>query len=151
MAGGAPTLYREEYNEQAYRLCLLGHTDSELATFFDVDEGTINNWKHAHPEFFKSIKKGKDIADGHVSESLYKSALGYEHPDVDIKMYEGEIIETPITKYYPPNATSAIFWLKNRQSKKWRDKQEIEHGGAMSVNVTKDEVRDISKHLEDGV
>ncbi|MCO6427131.1 hypothetical protein [Nitrosomonas communis] len=31
---GRPTLYREVYAEQAYRLCLLGATDEELADFY---------------------------------------------------------------------------------------------------------------------
>jgi hypothetical protein len=126
---GRPTDYKEEYAEQAYKLCLLGHTDAELAEFFEVAESTINNWKHAHPEFLESVKRGKEIADGYVTESLYKRATGYSHPDVDIKCYEGEIIETPLTKHYPPDTTAAIFWLKNRQPKKWRDKHEIDHGG----------------------
>lgn len=124
---GRPTDYKIEYNEQAYKLCLLGHTDAELGGFFEVDESTINNWKLAHPEFLESIKRGKAIADGEITESLYKRAMGYAHPDVDIKCYEGQIIETEITKHYPPDTTAAIFWLKNRQPRKWRDKQEIDH------------------------
>lgn len=128
-AGGRPTDYKEEYNIQAYKLCLLGHTDAELADYFEVTETTINNWKIEHTEFFESIKRGKIISDGDVTESLYKRAMGYEHPDVDIKCYEGKIVETPITKHYPPDTTAAIFWLKNRQPKKWRDKHEIDHGG----------------------
>jgi hypothetical protein len=34
MERGRPTKYKEEYNEQAYKLCLLGATDKELADFF---------------------------------------------------------------------------------------------------------------------
>lgn len=130
---GRPTKYKEEYSEQAYKLCLLGHTDAELASFFEVDERTINNWKIDYPDFFQSIKKGKEIADGNVVQSLYHRAIGYQAPDIDIKMYEGQIIETPYTKHYPPDATSAIFWLKNRQPKKWRDKQVTEHEGGITV------------------
>ena len=29
---------------------------------------------------------------------------------------------------FAPNSTSLIFWLKNRKSKEWRDKQELLHG-----------------------
>lgn len=132
---GRPTKYKEEYNDQAYKLCLLGHTDAELGEFFEVDERTINNWKIDYPEFFQSIKKGKEIADGNVVQSLYHRAIGYQAPDLDIKMYEGEIIETPYIKHYPPDATSAIFWLKNRQPKKWRDKQVNELEGQITVET----------------
>jgi hypothetical protein len=57
---------------------------------------------------------------------LYKRACGYEHPEDDIKNYMGEIIITPTIKHYPPDATSGIFWLKNRRPKEWRDKQEVD-------------------------
>lgn len=123
---GRPTKYKEEFNIQVEKLCKLGATDEELANFFDVDVSTINNWKIDHPEFFESIKAGKNLADANVAASLYHRATGYSHEDVDIKMYEGRIIETKLTKHYPPDPTSMIFWLKNRQSAKWRDKQEIE-------------------------
>lgn len=133
MGAGRPTAYKEEYNEQVYKLCLLGATDADIANFFEVTETTINNWKIDYPTFFESIKRGKERADATVAESLYKRANGYEHPDVDIKMYEGEIIQTPLVKHYPPDTTAAIFWLKNRKSAQWRDKQEIEHSGGVEV------------------
>ena len=41
MPAGRPTLYREEYTEQALKLCRLGATDRELADFFDVHVDTI--------------------------------------------------------------------------------------------------------------
>lgn len=132
---GRPTKYKPEYDDQAYKLCLLGHTDKELASFFDVSEQTINAWKHEHPTFLESLKKGKEVADGEVVQALYKSALGYSHPDVDIKVIDGQIVETALTKHYPPNPTSSIFWLKNRQSGKWRDKQVTEHEGGITVET----------------
>lgn len=124
---GAPTKYKSTYNKQAYKLCLLGATDQDLADFFEVCEDTINEWKKVYPLFSVSIKKGKVIADATVAESLYKRANGYSHPDVDIKMFEGQIIQTKLTKHYPPDSTAAIFWMKNRKPKEWRDKQEIDH------------------------
>lgn len=134
---GRPTKYKIEYNEQAYKLCLLGHTDEELADFFEVHVSTIHQWKLDYPDFSDSIKKGKEIADAEVSKSLYHRALGYSHPDVDIKAVNGEIVETPVMKHYPPDATSAIFWLKNRQPKKWRDKQVMEHEGGLEIKPVK--------------
>jgi len=130
---GRPTKYKEEYNELAYKLCLLGHTDEELAQFFEIATSTLYEWKLAYPEFSEALKKGKEVADGEVVASLYHRALGYSHPDVDIKVIDGCIVETPLVKHYPPDATSAIFWLKNRQPKKWRDKQVQEHEGEITV------------------
>ena len=97
----------------------------------------FHQWKLDYPDFSDSIKKGKEIADAEVSKSLYHRALGYSHPDVDIKAVNGEIVETPVMKHYPPDATSAIFWLKNRQPKKWRDKQVMEHEGGLEIKPVK--------------
>jgi len=125
MPAGAPTKYNKEFNGQALKLCLLGATDIELADFFDVEEKTINNWKKKHPEFLQSIKEGKDQADSRVAESLYNRALGFSHSDTKFATYEGQITDSQeYTKHYPPDTTAAIFWLKNRQSSKWRDKTE---------------------------
>ena len=48
---GRPTLYRPEYPDLARRLCLLGGTNEELATFFEVSRSTIDEWLRVHPEF----------------------------------------------------------------------------------------------------
>jgi len=132
MARGRPTKYKNEYAQQAYKLCLLGATDKELADFFEVDEATINRWKQSEPEFCESIKKGKEIADAEVANKLYHRAIGYEHPEDKIFQYEGEPVVVPTVKHYPPDPTAAIFWLKNRQKDKWRDKQELEHTGSIT-------------------
>ena len=125
-----PSKYKAEYAEQARKLCLLGATDKELADFFEVAEDTIHEWKKAHAEFSESIKKGKMQADSDVADRLYQRAMGYEHPEIDLRVVGVEIVETPITKVYAPDTTAAIFWLKNRQRGKWRDKVDQEITGA---------------------
>jgi hypothetical protein len=129
MAGGRPSKYKPEYNEQAYKLCLLGATDKELASFFDTTEQTINAWKQNYPEFFESLKRGKEEADATIAQKLYHRAKGYEHPEDKIFNDNGKPLIVPTIKHYPPDTTAAIFWLKNRQSRKWRDKQETEITG----------------------
>jgi hypothetical protein len=139
--GGRPTDYREEYNEQAYKLCLLGATDKNLADFFEVTETTINNWKTDYPKFFESIKKGKEIADANVADRLYQRAMGYTHPELITATFQGKITDTmEVEKHYPPDPTAAIFWLKNRQKERWRDKQEqeISNPPGESFKVTQD-------------
>ncbi|MWN31004.1 MULTISPECIES: hypothetical protein [unclassified Gilliamella] len=136
-----PTNYREEYAEQARKLCLLGYTDKQLADFFNVSEQTINTWKTKHPQFLESIKKGKEIADVEVVESLYKRAIGIEYEEVELKTDGKNKSKRVIKKLIPPDTTAQIFWLKNRQPHKWRDKQEIDHqssDGSMSPKQVKD-------------
>lgn len=138
-----PTNYRNEYAEQARKLCLLGYTDKQLADFFNVCEQTINTWKIKHPEFLESIKRGKELADINVVESLYKRAIGIEYEEVELKTDGQNKSKRVVKKLIPPDTTAQIFWLKNRQPKSWRDKQEIDHqssDGSMSPKPRKVEL-----------
>ena len=123
-----PSKYKEEFSKQAYKLCLIGATDAQLANFFEVTESTLNNWKHEYPEFLESLKEGKSVADGEVAKSLFHRAKGYSHKDVHVSNYQGEITLTNLIKKYPPDTTACIFWLKNRQPEMWRDKREFAIG-----------------------
>lgn len=149
---GRPTKYKEEYAKQAYKLCLLGSTDEDMADFFEVSKSTINNWKHDYPEFLDSIKRGKISADATVASRLYKRAIGYEHDEDKIFNNQGEPLIVPTKKHVQPDTTAAIFWLKNRQPKMWRDKQEIEHGGSVHQevsNLTPEQVIERMKQKQD--
>ncbi len=134
MGAGRPSKYKTEYAEQAYKLCLLGLTDREMAEFFEVNEDTVNEWKKVHPEFSESLKSGKDVADANVAERLYQRAMGYEHNDIELKVVAlgnnmgSEVQEIPVRKYYPPDTGAAMAWLKNRRKQNWRDKQDYEIG-----------------------
>lgn len=130
-----PSKYKTDFAEKAAKLCALGATDAQLADFFEVSVSTINLWKVQHKEFSESIKVPKVEADERVEQSLYRRALGYEHDEVDIRVIDHEVVITPIRKYYPPDSTAMIFWLKNRRPVEWRDKQEIEHAGNVTVEI----------------
>lgn len=133
---GRPTKYKPEYAEQAAKLCKLGATDAQLADFFDVAVSTIALWKVQHKEFSDAIKVPKAEADERVEQSLFRRATGYECDEVDIRVVNGEVVQTKIRKHYPPDPTAMIFWLKNRSPKEWRDKQEVEHSGRITVLAT---------------
>lgn len=122
---GRPSKYKEEFAEQAQKLCRLGAIDKELADFFDISEVTLNAWKKEHKGFLKSLKEGKELADAEVADKLFKRATGYSHDDVHISNYQGSITITPIIKNYAPDTTACIFWLKNRRPDLWRDKTDI--------------------------
>jgi len=141
---GRPTKYIEAYNQQVYKLCLLGATDADIANFFDVTETTVNNWKISYPEFFESIKKGKQQADIDIADALYNKAKGFTtttQKAFKLKKSENGIgsderIEiVHVEETFPPDTTAIIFWLKNRQPQKWRDKQEVNHDINGSINI----------------
>lgn len=135
---GRPTKYKEEYNEQAYKLCLLGATDDKLADFFEVDVSTIQRWKLEYEEFCDSIKKGKVIADATIAEGLFNRAKGAtiktqqaiklkdsQFNSEGRKISEEERVEVvDLVQEVPPDTAASIFWLKNRNPELWRDKRE---------------------------
>jgi len=135
---GRPTKYDEKYNEQAYKLCLLGASDKDMADFFGVTESTLNLWKIEHKVFSESLTRGKLGADANIAKSLYHRAKGYEHKETITATFQGKITDTmEVIKHYPPDTPAATLWLKNRQPKLWRDKVDVEltgpNGGAIEV------------------
>lgn len=127
---GRPTKYQPEKHVREVReLCLLGLTDEEIARVFDVSVQTLNTWKHQHPDFLESMRDGKEKADARVAARLYERAMGYEHPDVHITAFRGEITETPVIRIYPPDTQAARFWLMNRQPSRFRERTVTEISG----------------------
>ena len=128
---GRPSKYRPEFADQAYKLCLLGATDSEVASFFDVCPATVANWKLEFPEFLESLRAGKLKADAHVASKLFERASGSEWEEeqvvkVKIGPHEDKIEIVKIRRVVPPDTAAAIMWLKNRQPAKWRDTQSLQ-------------------------
>ena len=136
-----PSKYRPEFVTQAEKLCKLGATDLEVADFFGINVATLNRWKGEYPELCESLKVGKAASDDRVERSLFSRATGYEHDEVDIRVVKDRIVKTPIRKFYPPDTTAAIFWLKNRKPAEWRDKQELEHTGAVTLTLSEDDAK----------
>lgn len=115
---GRPTKYRPEYNDQAFKYCLLGATDADLAVFFEVNEDTINEWKIVHLSFSESLKNGRERADANVAHRLYNRATGYDYTEETVS--RDGIVE--LRKHAPPDPASMAIWLKNRRPKQWRDR-----------------------------
>lgn len=131
---GRPSNYRAEFVAQAEKLAKLGATDIEIADFFEVSERTLNTWKNQHPRFLQSLKAGKDESDQRVERSLYRRALGFEHEAVKIFCSkDGGVTQVPYREIIPPDTTACIFWLKNRRRDEWRDQQEHNHTGKVTL------------------
>ena len=140
---GRPTKYKDEYADQAFKFCLLGATNDQLAQMFDVGITTIERWIDAHEEFRGAIRKGKHVADAEIASSLYHRAKGYEHDDLHISNYQGDITKTEIVKRYPPDTAAAFIWLKNRAG--WTDKHQVESNVTVSADhMTDAELEEIA-------
>lgn len=122
---GRPTEYKPEYVNVARAMFLLGSTIEQLADALSVCERTIYNWQRDHIEFFHAIKDAGRYADGRVAEALFNRALGYSHPDEEIKVINDEVVRVPTVKHYPPDPNSMRYWLNNRQPHTWKQKVEV--------------------------
>ena len=118
---GRPSLYKPEFAEQAFELCLAGATNQDLADTFEVGHSTIDNWLQKHPEFAQSVKRGRALADGRVAHGLYSRAIGYTYETTRVVLHQGELITVPHTVHKPPDVRACTFWLRNRRPEQWRD------------------------------
>jgi hypothetical protein len=103
---------------------LLGATLAEIATLLEISFPTLLSWRDKHPEFRAALLEGKEIADARVAKSLYRRAIGYSHPDMHICVIDGQVIQTPVVKHYPPDTAAAFIWLQNRRRGDWKHRRE---------------------------
>lgn len=129
-----------------------GLTDVQIAKKIGISKQTFYDWQKRYPDFSDSLKKGKEVVDRMVENALLKRALGYSYIErTQIEDDEGKITTKEIEKHVVPDTTAQIFWLKNRQPKRWRDKQEVKQVNIATntipgiENLSEDELRKLAK------
>src|ERR1700722_6633624 len=126
---GRPSLYKPEFAEQAFELCLAGATNRDLADTFEVGHSTIDNWLQKQPEFAQSVKRGRVLADGAVARGLHSRAIGYSYETTRVVFNRGEPVVLRQTVHKPPDVRAAIFWLRNRQPRQWGESRSTRDAG----------------------
>lgn len=108
-----------------------GLIDKDIALKLGVAYSTFRDYVKKHSALSAALKKGKEIADVEIENSLFKRATGYSCTETTkelVKDHETGISELTITKevtkFIPPDTTAMIFWLKNRRPDLWADKSE---------------------------
>ncbi len=76
----------------------------------DIDQSTFWLWRQADKELNKRVLQVLDSRTQTVEDSLYVGAT------------KGNVI-------------AQIFWLKNRASDRWKDKQEYKHSGIVGYKL----------------
>ena len=132
---GRHALYDPDIHPQkAKEFMEKGATKEGLAAAFGIATGTIYEWINKYPELAEAVKEGTNIADEAIVGALYKSAYGFIGPD---------------GKYYPPNQTAQVFWLKNRKTMQFRDKREIDAEVNVNDLSRDDKLERILSYLKD--
>ncbi len=109
MPGGRPSKYHEAYCQEVINTMATGLSLTAFAGEIGVHRGTINEWMEVHPEFSESVRVGK----AKRTLALEKGMLGAESG---------------------PAVTARMFALKNADPEEWREKQHVEHSGAIDTS-----------------
>ena len=116
-----------------------GLTDEQICKNLGIVKDTFYKYKEKYTDFSDALKKGKEVADIEVENALFKRAIGYKYKEVikEVKEIDGKksTYIKEVTKEMPGDVGAQIFWLKNRKSSKWKDKQDIDIQDN-NVNIT---------------
>lgn len=124
---GRPSKYAKTIVLKILEMASRGCAEQTICAKMKINVDTLHEWKKVHPDFSEALKAAKEISDDEVVETLRSKALGYTRKsvkfwyDADLKQVVKEVYD----EYYPPDTTALIFWLKNRQPDRWRERKEI--------------------------
>ena len=126
-----------------------GASEEEIAKRLGIAYSTFNLYKSQKSELSEALKKGAEVVDTEVENTLLKRALGYEYDETTKERNDsGELIVTKVVhKQVVPDVTAQIFWLKNRCPDKWRDKTQVE---TSITNENKELMRDYLNSVKKG-
>lgn len=126
-----------------------GLSEAQIAKNLGISYMTFRRAKK-DPDFGEQISEAliqtKDVVDMEVENMLLKRARGYEYDEVTEEYEMGILVKRKVThKMVVPDTSAQIFWLKNRQPDKWRDRREVDNTVAL---VKLDEVLGQIKGVE---
>lgn len=126
-----------------------GLSEAQIAKNLGISYMTFRRAKK-DPDFGEQISEAliqtKDVVDMEVENMLLKRARGYEYDEVTEEYEMGVLVKRKVTrKMVVPDTSAQIFWLKNRQPDKWRDRREVDNTVAL---VKLDEVLGEIKGVE---
>ena len=129
---GRKAVYKSGHLKIAGDAARDGCTINMIATKLKIKKSTLYNWMQANQDLRDAINEGRDYFDSRVAEgSLLKRVKGFTSKETKTVTVEGSD-KTRITvtkKKIAPDTPAIIFWLKNRQGDRWRDKHDIEVRG----------------------
>lgn len=122
-----------------------GLTDEQISKNIGINPKTLYQWKKKYDPISNALKRGKEIVDYEVENTLLKKALGgfvVEEQTIEELNARGEMTTRKVKskRYLPPDTTALIFWLKNRKPDVWMDRKAKE--------VSQDSNQMLAKYFE---
>lgn len=142
----------EDFPLMAQDYARQGLNDKQIAKKLGISIRTYYEYQKKYPQFMQSIKKGKAPVDAMVENALLKRALGFEYTETHTeyrlkdkrkgeKTKKGEkpkavpVVIKKIKKFIPPDVAATFIWLKNRRSRKWKDRHQLEIPDAIKIEI----------------
>ena len=111
------------------RLSGCGLSNKQIAEFLGIETQTLTDWGNKYQVVRRALESARLERDLEVVDALYKTAIGYEHPDEDIRVAGGEVVITPVIKHVQPSVKAQEIWLYNRMPEQWKSRSAIELTG----------------------
>ena len=132
------------------RLAEEGCSDEEIAQKCGLTVDVFTRWKKKYQKFSDAIEIGRVEADFSVVSALYRKAVGYSvktpktyklkrvdfDPETGKKLREYEELAVGVDEdYIQPDLRAEMFWLKNRQPRRWSEKGIGDDGEGIEFGV----------------
>ena len=132
------------------RLAEEGCSDEEIARKCGLTVEVFTRWKNKYQKFSDAIEIGRVEADFSVVSALYRKAVGYSvktpktyklkrvdfDPETGKKLREYEELAVGVDEdYIQPDLRAEMFWLKNRQPRRWSEKGIGDDGEGIEFGV----------------
>ena len=128
MAGGRPTIYKQEFCDLLIDHMEKGYSYESFAGLLGVSKQTIYDWEKANPEFLDAKKRATE------KSRLFWEKVGIENIVNIETMEKGESGNfTAVKKSL--NSAAWIFNMKNRFKDDWKDKHENEFSGSIGTVI----------------
>jgi len=129
-------LYRKKSKKKPEILTALfeslgnGATITKSCAAINIAQNTFFRWMREDEKFAERVRQTFENRIKVVEDKLFRNCCGYfvEESITETRdtIKGEEKIEKTLKKYIPPNATSQMFYLKNRDPEHWKDKSEID-------------------------
>ncbi len=154
---GRPTKYDAEYHPlMAWSYMQQNMTIEECAEKMGFAPATLYNWAKKYPDFKEALSQGAEKTNADVEKSLFKRAVGYSARKLKVEYdADGDVIRKIAEEVQvAPETTAGIFWLKNRNPRKWRDKQDMEltgkdGGPIMTAEARRERIKELEEKRAD--
>ncbi len=112
MPAGRPTKYKKEFCDTVLELMREGKSIVNCCAELDISRETFYSWMEKHKEFHDTVKRGMELSEHWWQEKARENL--------------------------DSNQFNSTLWYMNMKNRfKWTDKQEVEHSGGVSINITK--------------